>query len=93
MGKQGTGVIVDRWTSRPIDRATGKQGDRWTRRQIEWKSVVLESKMTGGQVEKDMGTQTDRLMGRQGYETGGQVDRGMGNRQTMLWKKGRLVIR
>ena len=62
--------------------------------------MVLESKKTSGQVEKDMGTQTDRLgvaidmgnqvdklMGRQGYETGGQVDRGMGNRETMLWKK------
>ena len=85
MGKQGTCVIVDRWTSRPVDRATRKQGDRCTGRQIEWKSVVLESKMTGGQVEMDMGTQTDRLG--VAIDMGNQVDRGMGNRDTMLWKK------
>ena len=59
-----------------VDRPTGKQGDRWTRRMIEWKSVVLESKMTGGQVEKDMGTQTDSLG--VAKDMGNQVDKLMG---------------
>ena len=96
MGKQGTCVIVDRWTSKQGYGKTGRQVDR----EAEGMEVSGTEKMTGGQVEKDMGTQTDRLgvavdmgnqvdklMGRQGYETGGQVDRDMGNRDTMLWKK------
>ena len=53
MGKQGTCVIVDRWTSRPVDRATGK------RRQVDREADRMEVSGTG--------KQNDRWTGRKGY--------------------------